>query len=212
VGFDLAQMQSKAQFAGFTGLKRVRLQLRNGAATGGFGWLDFENRIPGVLELERVAPVGRGKPFGRDTRRRREPAVDIQVAVQLAVAEVRDERVGAAGAVTSDDEVDRAGTVLDGAHQIEVVFRRIELGQVGKYLDEAEGQDDGFVGLLGGDHVEGDVAGRSDAAHADGAGVEAPVLGPGGAGRAQGEDQDEHGHEETNRASAGVPHGDVLLC
>ena len=58
VGFDLAEMQGKGQFAGFTGLQRVRLQLRNGAAAGWFGRLDFEDRIAGVLELEHAGDGG----------------------------------------------------------------------------------------------------------------------------------------------------------
>ena len=73
--------------------------------------------------------------------------------------------------------MNRTGRVLDGAHEVELVLRRIEFGHVRQDLEQPERQHDRFVRPLLVDDVEGDVAGGSDAANGDASGVEAPVLG-----------------------------------
>ena len=71
----------------------------------------------------------------------------------------------------------RAGRILDGANEIEVVARRVELAEVVQHLEQTEWQDDRAVWALLVHDGDGDISDVSDAAHADGSGVEAPVLG-----------------------------------
>jgi hypothetical protein len=70
----------------------------------------------------------------------------------------------------------RAGRVFDGANEIEVVARRVELAKVAQHLEQTEWQDDRAVRALLVDDGDSDISDVADAAHGDGSGVEAPVL------------------------------------
>ena len=114
--------------------------------------------------------------FGDDAGVRVEPSVDIQVPAEGAIAQVGDEQRGGIGIVATDDVVNRARAVLDRAHQIELVLGGVKLGEVGQHLEQPERQHDRSIRPLFVNHIDGDVAGRADAAQPDGTGVETPVL------------------------------------
>ena len=138
--------------------------------------MPVKRAVRALPELERIAPVRRREPLGGHAGGRGEAAVHIQISAELAVAQVGDERRRGVRIVAPDDVVNRAGGVLDGAHEVELVTRGIELGSVRQDLEEPERQDDRTVGPLLVNHVDGDVAGGTDAANGDAAGVDSDRM------------------------------------
>ena len=72
--------------------------------------------------------------------------------------------------------MNRARRVLDGAHEVEIVFAGVEFVDMGKDLRETKRQHNRPVGALLVHHVDGDVPVAADCAKGDVSCVEAPVL------------------------------------